>query len=59
MQNIDYDLRSVQEARDLARLGQIAHRKDSELQRRTDRQNHTKYGARCRRKCSFSGPDGC
>ena len=24
MQNIDYDLRSVQEARDLARLGQIA-----------------------------------
>ena len=24
MQNIDYDLRSVQEVRDLARLGQIA-----------------------------------
>ena len=27
MQNIDYDLRSVQEARDLARLGQIATEK--------------------------------
>lgn len=27
MQNIDYDLRSVQEVRDLARLGQIATEK--------------------------------
>ncbi len=37
MQNIDYDLRSVQEVRDLARLGQIATEKIARLYRRSDR----------------------
>ena len=57
MQNIDYDLRSVQEVRDLARLGQIATEKIANYtEDQIDR--IIRNMVRCRRKCCFTGTDG-
>ena len=58
MQNIDYDLRSVQEVRDLARLGQIATEKIANYTEDQIDRIDTEYGSRCRRKCCFTGTDG-
>ena len=47
MQNIDYDLRSVQEARDLARLGQIATETIAGYNEEQIEKIILKHGTRC------------
>ena len=53
MEMIDNDLRSMQEARTLARLG-----KTCRFFRRANRRYIKKYGESCKRKCSKSCKNG-
>ena len=58
MENFDYDLQSVQEARNLARLGKIATDKLADYTEEQIEQNSAEHGSCRRGKRCDAGKDG-